>query len=169
MRVDFISFKDTEETRTIYVWSDNVSIMRGSDTDSIIREIFKSFLRNYQEELKIIKGSDVVFEIVELMDYKLHRVCLRRGGSYIKSPEQLANKKATINPKNKNDDECLRWSTISALSYNEIIKEVFVNIFKNIKHENKEFSSKKRDWKNFEQNNKLIALNVLFASKIVKT
>ena len=87
MRVNVISSEDTGETRTIYVWSDNVSIMRGSDTDDIIRELFKSFLRNYQEELKIIKGSDVVFEIVELMDYKLHRVCLRRGGSYIKSPE----------------------------------------------------------------------------------
>ena len=79
--------------------------------------------------LKIIKGSDIVFERVELMDYKLHRVRLRRGGSYIKSPEWLANKKATINPKNKNDDECLRWSTISALNYNEITKKEFENIF----------------------------------------
>ena len=38
-------------------------------------------------ELKIIKGSDFAFESVELMDYKLHRVRLRRGGSYIKSPK----------------------------------------------------------------------------------
>ena len=60
--------------------------MRGSDTDNIIREIFKSFLHDYQEELKIIKGSDFVFESVELMDYKLHRVRLRRGGLYMKSP-----------------------------------------------------------------------------------
>ena len=86
MRVNFISSKDTGEARTIYVWSDNVSIMRGSDTDDIIRELFRSFLHNYQEELKMIKGSNFVFESVELMDYKLHRVRLRRGGSYIKSP-----------------------------------------------------------------------------------
>ena len=129
MRVNVISSEDTGETRTIYVWSDNVSIMRGSDTDDIIRELFKSFLRNYQEELKIIKGSDFVFESVELMDYKLHRVRLRRGGSYIKSPEWLLHKGATINPKNENDDECLRWSTISALNYNEITKKEFENIF----------------------------------------
>ena len=62
------------------LWIDNVSIMRGGDTDNIIREIFKSFLHDYQEELKIIKGSDFVFESVELMDYKLHRVRLSRGG-----------------------------------------------------------------------------------------
>ena len=141
MLVNFIFSEDTGETRTIYVWSDNVSIMRGSDTDDIIRELFKSFLRNYQEELKIIKGSDFVLEIAELMDYKLHRVCLTSGGSYIRSPEWLANKKATINPKNKNDDECLRWSTISALNYNEIMKKEFENIFKNIKNEDKDVSS----------------------------
>ena len=99
------------------------------------------------------------------MDYKLHRVRLRRGGSYIKSPKWLLHKGATINPKNKNDDECLRWSTISALNYNEIMKKEFENIFKKIKHEDKNFSSQKRDWENFEQNNETIALNVLFAPR----
>ena len=80
MRVNFVSSKDTEETRTIYLWSDNVSIMWSSDVDDIIREFFRSFLRNYQDELKIIKGSDFVFESVEIMDYKLHKVRLRWGG-----------------------------------------------------------------------------------------
>ena len=47
------------------------------------------------------------------MDYNLHRVRLRRGGLCIKSPEWLANKRATINSKNENDDECLWLSTIS--------------------------------------------------------
>ena len=51
--------------------------MRGSDTDDIIKEIFKSFLHNYQERLKIIKGSDFVFESVKIVDYKLHKVSLR--------------------------------------------------------------------------------------------
>ena len=115
---NFISSKDTGEACTIYVWSDNVSIIPGSDTDDIIRKNVKSFLHNYQEELKIIKGSNFVFETVELMDYKLHRVRLRRGRSCIKSPEWLLHKGATINPKNKNNDECLRWSIVSALNYN---------------------------------------------------
>ena len=89
MRVNFISSKDTGETRTIYVWSDNVSIMWGSNTDGIIRELFRCFLHNYQGQLTIIKGSDFVFHSGELMDYKLHRVRLKRGGSYIKSLEWL--------------------------------------------------------------------------------
>ena len=164
MHVNFISPRDTGETGIYYVWSDNVSIMQGHDTNDITREMFRSFLHNYQEGLKMIKGSDLVFESVDIIDYKLHRVRLNRGGSYIKSPKWLENKKATINPKNKNDDECLRWSIISALNYNDIMKKELENIFKKIKHEDKDFLSQKRDWKNFEQNNESIALNVLFAS-----
>ena len=149
MHVNFISSKDTRETHNIYVSSDNVSILRGSDTDYIIKEIFRSFLRNYQEELKIIKGTHLVFESVELLDYKLDRVRLRRGGLYVKSTEWLANKKATINPKNKNDDEFLWWSTISALNYNEIMKSLKTYL-KKIKHRDTDFSSHQRDWENFE-------------------
>ena len=163
MHVNFISSKDTGETCIYYVLSDNVSIVQDKDTHDIIREIFRSFLHNYQEQLKTIKGSDFVFESVDLMDYKLLKVPLKRGGSYIKSPKWLANKKATINPKNENDDECLRWSIICALNYNEIMKKEFENIFKKIKHEDKDFSSQKRDWENLEQKNESIALNVLFS------
>ena len=108
MHVNFISSRDTGETRICYVWSDNISIMQDTDTYAIIREILKSFLHNYQQELKIIKGSDFVFESVDLLDYKLHRVRLKRGGSYIKSPEWLLHKGATINQKNENDGECLQ-------------------------------------------------------------
>ena len=43
MCVNFISSKDTEETCTIYMWSNNESIMWGSDTDNIFRELFRSF------------------------------------------------------------------------------------------------------------------------------
>ena len=107
MHVNFISSRDTEETPIYYVWCDNVSIMQGEDINAIIGEIFRSFLRNYQQELKMIKGSDFVFESVDLLDYKLHKVRLKRGGSYIKSHEWLENKKVVINSKNNNDDECL--------------------------------------------------------------
>ena len=43
MRVTFISSKDAGETHAIYVWNANVKIMWGSDTDNIIRELFKFF------------------------------------------------------------------------------------------------------------------------------
>ena len=45
------------------------------------------------------------------------------------------------------------------------MKKEFENIFNKIKHQDKNFSSHKRDWENFEENNKSIALNILFSSK----
>ena len=67
MHVNFISSRDTGETRSYYVWTDNVSIMQGSNTNDIIRKFFRSFLHNFEEELKIIIGSDFVFENVDLL------------------------------------------------------------------------------------------------------
>ena len=67
MHVNFISSRDTGETRSYYVWTDNVSIMQDSNTNDIIRKFFRSFLHNFEEELKIIIGSDFVFENVDLL------------------------------------------------------------------------------------------------------
>ena len=69
MRVYFISSKDTRETRTIYVWSNNEGIMWGSVIGNIIRELFNSFLNNYQEELKTIGESEFNFESVEIINF----------------------------------------------------------------------------------------------------
>ena len=52
MRVNFISSKDTGETRIIYVWSDNVKIVWGSDTDNSIRDLFESFLKIIKKRRK---------------------------------------------------------------------------------------------------------------------
>ena len=46
------------------------------------------------------------------------------------------------------------------------MKKEFENIFKKIKHEDKDFSSHKRDWENFEQNNEFLLLMSYFHQKI---
>ena len=83
--------------------------MWGNDTDNIIKEFFESSDDNYQKQEQIMRlGSGFNFDSLELMDYKLHKVSLKRGGSYIKSPEWLMHKRATINPKNKKVDKCFQ-------------------------------------------------------------
>ena len=52
MAINFISSKDSDETRTIHAKSNNVEIMMGSEIDEIIKELFKSFLQRYQEGLE---------------------------------------------------------------------------------------------------------------------
>ena len=64
-------------------------------------------------------GSDFIFESVDLLHYHLHKTSLKRGKSYIKSPEWLRNKEATINPKN-NDDNCFQYATTVALNHQNI-------------------------------------------------
>ena len=78
-------------------------------------------MQKYQEGLeKSMKGSDFVFDSVDLLYYKLHKISLNRGGSYIDSPEWLKNKRSTINPKNINDDKCFQYSVTVALNHEQI-------------------------------------------------
>ena len=94
------------------------------------------------------------------------KIGLKRGGAYIDSPEWLKNKKATINPKN-NDDNCFQYALTIALNHKQIkshperISKIkpFIDQY-NWKERN--FPSHSKDWKKFEQNNKTIALNILF-------
>ena len=173
MRVNFISSKDTGETRTIYVWSDNEVIRSGNETDDIIKELFKSFLNNYQnEEIVLRKESDFVIESVGLLTYSVHKISLRRGRSYTKAPERLINKRATINSKNK-DDKCFQYSITVALNHQNIENkpERISNIKPFINQYNWEgidFPDGIKDWKKFERNNKTIALNILYIPPIQK-
>ena len=54
-----------------------------------------------------MRGSDFIFDSVQLLYYKCHRVNFIRAGSYIDSPDWIKKKKATINPKNA-DDKCFQ-------------------------------------------------------------
>ena len=64
-----------------------------------------------------MKKSDLVFDSVDALYYKIHKISLNRGGSYIYSPEWAKNKKATTNPKNKKDDKYFQYAITVALNY----------------------------------------------------
>ena len=49
-----------------------------------------------------MRGSEFVFDYVQLLYYKCHKINFNRGESYIDSPYWIKNKK-TINPINKQD------------------------------------------------------------------
>ena len=49
--INFISSKDSDETRTMYTKSNNVKIIVGSETDEIMKDLFESFLQKYLEGL----------------------------------------------------------------------------------------------------------------------
>ena len=119
MAINFISPKDSDETRTMNAKSNNVEITMGNE---IIEELFKSFLQKYQEGLEeSMKRSEFIFDSVDALYYDLKKISLSRGRSYTDSPKWFKNKKATINPKN-NDDKCLQYALTVALNYEQIKK-----------------------------------------------
>ena len=49
MIINFVSSKDSDESRSMYTNSDNIEIMLGNETDEIIENLFKYLLQRYQE------------------------------------------------------------------------------------------------------------------------
>ena len=146
----------------------NIEITIGSDTDEVIENLFRSLLQRYEENLEEkMRGSEPVFDGINLLHYDLNKISLNRGGSYIKSPDWIENKKATINPQNKKDDKCFQYALTVALNHEKIKhdRERISQIKPFIDQYNWneiDFPSTAKDWKKFELNNKSIALNILY-------
>ena len=103
----------------------------------------------------------------------VHKINLKRGKSYAKTPELVINKRVTINPKNKGK-KCFQYSITAALNHQNIENhpERISNIKPFIDQYNWEgidFPAGIKDWKKFERNNKTIALNILYIPPNTKT
>ena len=115
-----------------------------------------------------MRGSEFVYDSVDVLYYKLNKVSLSRGGSYVDSPKWVRSKRAIINPQNKKDDRCFQYAVTVTLipeqikDHPERISKIkpFID-----KYHWKEidFPSTGKDWKKSESNNKSIALNILYA------
>ena len=59
----------------MYSKSDNIEIMKGSETDKIIEEPFESLLQRYQEGLEeSMKGSEFIFDSIDILYYNLNKI-----------------------------------------------------------------------------------------------
>ena len=92
-----------------------------SDTENVIDTLFNTLLQNFRhiQETSNERGSEFIRDSVELLEYELHKINIIRAESYIVSPDWIANRKSTINPKNEKDN---KWAITAGLNYN-IIKE----------------------------------------------
>ena len=78
MVINFIFSKDCNEIRIMRAKNYNTEIMMGNEIDE---EPFESLLQKYQDELEEkIRGSEFVFDSVDLLHYNLHKISLNRGG-----------------------------------------------------------------------------------------
>ena len=135
------------------LFNEDEEIMKGSDTDEIIKLLFESFLRKYEENFQEkMKGSDFAFDGINFFYYDFNKTSINRDGLYIDSPQWLKNKKSTINPKN-NDDKCFQYAGTLALNLNSIdnyperISKIKPFINKN-NWKDIDFPAMSKDWKN---------------------
>ena len=87
MRMIFVFSLDVNEIHIVHTKIHNIEFMSGTETNDVINELFKSFLRRYHKGLEPkMKGSSFVSERVDLLEYHLHKIRLNRGGSNIDCP-----------------------------------------------------------------------------------
>ena len=63
------------------------------NANEIVDELFKSLLSRYQVGLEAsMRGSDFIFDSVQLLYYKRHQINVKRGRSYIDSQDWIKKK-----------------------------------------------------------------------------
>ena len=91
---NLISFIDNDEERVIHSKSDNRKVVINDEADEAIKELFDSLKNRYQNNLVSMKGSEFVFDYVQLLYYKCHKINPNRAGSYVDSPDWIKKQKS---------------------------------------------------------------------------
>jgi hypothetical protein len=143
-------------------------IFEGSDLDVILAQMF-AYIKTRIAAPKMPESGFTIDHIMHL-DVDFHKLVLTRGRSYIKLPKWILSKRAVINPKNEDDNECFKWAVIVALHHSEIGND-------QQRISKLEPYVQKYNWKGlkfpmavnkigkFEENNPDVAVNVLFVHK----
>ena len=67
--------------------NNNIEFMSYNDANEVFDELFESLHSRYQGNLETsMRAKDFIFDSVQLMYYKCHKVNFSRDGSYIDFP-----------------------------------------------------------------------------------
>ena len=148
-------------------FSDNVICMPSSNTNEISRQLLTSLYKKFQDDLELSgESSSFVYESVEECNIHFHKIDLRRGASFIDTPEWLKHKKVTINPENVNYVYCFVYAAAIALYHSELRKnpggiskklDILVHGFN---WNDIDFPASYKDYTTFERLNSNVTLNV---------
>ena len=117
--INFISSEDAEDALNELVMHskcNNIKFIPYDNANENVAKLFKSLLSRYQGNLETsMRGSEFIFDSVQLMYYKCHKVNFGRVGSYIDFPDGVNKKNETINLKCK-DIKCFQYVLIVVLN-----------------------------------------------------
>ena len=84
--VNFISSEDAEEECVMHSSNNNIKFTFYNDPNEVADELFEPIRSRYQGNLETsMRRADFIFDSVQLMYCKCHKVYFRRGGSYTDS------------------------------------------------------------------------------------
>ena len=66
--------------------------MINDEADKVLKELFYSLKKRYQNHSESMKGSEFVYDYVHLLYYKCHKINLSCGGSYTDSLDLIKQK-----------------------------------------------------------------------------
>jgi hypothetical protein len=92
--------------------TDSVSLFVSSPKDEIITELYNKILHKLDDDVVEKSGWTVI--TVENIILKSTKYEPLAGSSYIPLPRWIDNKRAVINPQNTTDNQCFKWSILSA-------------------------------------------------------
>ena len=70
------------------------------------------------KEVTSMRGGNFIFDSVQLLYYKCHKINFKCGCSYNNFPDWIKKKKSIIIPKNTVDN-CFQYAVTAALNYGE--------------------------------------------------
>ena len=97
--------------------SDNIEHIIGNNTNKAINELLSSLLNRKRMDLQALtKGSDFVFDSINRIYYKYHKMSLRRAGQYTDSSDCIKKKKSNNKLKsNNNSEKCFQIKVAAAI------------------------------------------------------
>ena len=116
----FTKVNNELERQVQYIDSDSLKLRNGDNTEKFIKVMYDSVLKNFEQKENSLRGSNVVFSGIDLTLVQFVKLKLKRGGSYIPTPEWISVKKSIINPKNSKDECCFAYSIVASIHNEEI-------------------------------------------------
>ena len=110
--------KQTGKVNVGFFKSNALGIINENDIEAVISNAGNELINRINEWIS--EGSGWVINSFDKHEIDVTKYEPLRGSSYLPLPEKLKNKKASINIKNENDNECFRWCHLAYLFPDEI-------------------------------------------------
>lgn len=157
---------DIVEYRNLYIQTKSFKIGVDSDIIELFNEHVSSEILNKIEEFEI-NGSGWTLDKIKEIVVNINKFEAFIGSSYIDLPKYIKNKNAVINVKNF-DNECFKWSILSALypvENNAQRVSKYLQFEKELNFSGIIFPVTVSQISKFEENNKTISVNVYIINK----